>query len=45
MVSFAHTFAADEIEDLVEELGVEKIIELLVLIEELAKNRLKEILE
>jgi hypothetical protein len=45
MASLARTFTADEIEDLVEELGEEKILELSVLIEELGKSRLKEILE
>lgn len=45
MASLARTFTADEIENLVEELGEEKILELSVLIEELGKSRLKEILE
>lgn len=45
MASLARTFTADEIENLVEELGEKKILELSVLIEELGKSRLKEILE
>lgn len=45
MASLARTFTADEIEDLVKELGEEKILELSVLIEELGKSRLKDILE
>jgi dihydroxyacetone kinase len=45
MVSLARTFTDDEIEALVEELGEEKILELSVLIEELAKSHLAEILE
>jgi len=45
MASLARTFTADEIEALVEELGIEKILELSILIEELGKSRLKEILE
>lgn len=45
MASLARTFTADEIEALVTELGEEKILELSVLIEELGKSRLKEILE
>jgi hypothetical protein len=45
MASLARTFTADEIEALVEELVEEKILELSVLIEELGKSRLKDILE
>ena len=45
MASLARTFTADEIEALVEELGEEKILEPSVLIEELGKSRLKDILE
>jgi hypothetical protein len=45
MASLAWTFTADEIEALVEEFGEEKILELSVLIEELGKSRLKEILD
>lgn len=45
MASLARTFTPDEIEALVAELGEDKILELSVLIEELGKSRLKEILE
>jgi hypothetical protein len=45
MSSLARTFSPDEIEALVEELSEEKILELSVLIEELGKSRLKEILD
>lgn len=45
MASLARTFTADEIVALVEELGEDKILELSVLIHELGKSRLKEILE
>ncbi|WP_136718300.1 hypothetical protein [Halorientalis salina] len=45
MASLARTFTAEEIEALVKELGEEKILDLSVLIEELGKSRLKEILE
>ena len=45
MASIARTFTPDEIEALVDELGEEKILELAVLIEELSKSRLTEILE
>jgi hypothetical protein len=38
----ARTLSADGIEELIEELGEEKILELTVLIEELCKSRLKE---
>jgi hypothetical protein len=45
MASLARTFTPNEIEALVGELGEEKILELAVLIEELGKSRLTEILE
>ena len=45
MASLARTFTPDEIEALVAELGEEKILELAVLIEELGRSRLTEILE
>jgi hypothetical protein len=44
MASLARTFTADEIDALVAELGEEKILELSVLIEELGKSRLADIL-
>lgn len=45
MASLARTFTPSEIDALVTELGEDKILELSVLIEELGKSRLKEILE
>lgn len=45
MASLARTFTPDEIESLVDELGEEKVLELSVLIEELGKSRLTEILD
>jgi len=45
MASLARTFTADEIDALVEELGEEDIYDLSVLIEELGKSRLVEILQ
>ena len=45
MASLARTFTADEIEALVAELGEEKVLELTVLIEELGKSRLADILD
>lgn len=45
MASLARTFTADEIAALVAELGEEKVLELTVLIEELGKSRLAEILD
>jgi hypothetical protein len=45
MASLARTFTADEIEALVEELGEEKILELSILIVELGKSRLMDILQ
>jgi hypothetical protein len=44
MASLARTFTADEIDALVAELGEDKILELSVLIEELGKSRLADIL-
>ena len=45
MASLARTFTPDEIEALVAELGEEQVLELSVLIEELGKSRLAEILD
>jgi capsid portal protein len=45
MASLARTFTANEIDALVEELGEEDIYDLSVLIEELGKSRLVEILQ
>lgn len=45
MAGLTHTFTADEIDALVEELGEEKILELPVLIDDLGKSRLLEILQ
>ena len=44
MASLARTFTPDEIAALVEELGEDKVLELSVLIENLGKSRLTEIL-
>jgi dihydroxyacetone kinase len=44
MASLARTFTPDEIAALVEDLGEDKVLELSVVIEELGKNRLTEIL-
>lgn len=45
MASLARTITAGEIEALVEESDEEKLLELSILIEELGKSRLKEIME
>ncbi len=45
MASLARTFTPGEVEALVDELGEEQVLELSVLIEELGKSRLAEILD
>lgn len=45
MASLARTFTPEKIAALVDELGEEKVLELSVLIEELGKSRLAEILD